>query len=217
MARIHQVPALLSVLAAALAVASALEATPPDPTCRLEVIVDGRAVPEYRSFGTRYVEAIKGKEYSVRLHNPLDVRVAVALSVDGLNTIDARRTSAAAARKWVIGPHETITISGWQVSMAQARRFYFTSEEASYAQRLGQPANIGVISAVFFKEKAPAPVVPLPSVSTWPMISASIGSRGKVPASDIATRAADAVSRDLVAVVSLDHGLESTVPVPWYQ
>jgi hypothetical protein len=161
MARIHQVPALLSVLAAALAVASALEATPPDPTCRLEVIVDGRAVPEYRSFGTRYVEAIKGKEYSVRLHNPLDVRVAVALSVDGLNTIDARRTSAAAARKWVIGPHETITISGWQVSMAQARRFYFTSEEASYAQRLGQPANIGVISAVFFKEKAPAPVVPL--------------------------------------------------------
>jgi hypothetical protein len=161
MARIHRVPALLSALIAALATPSVLDAIPPAPACRVEVVVDGRAVPEYRALGTRYVEAIKGKEYAVRLHNPFDVRVAVALSVDGLNTIDARRTSAAAARKWVIDPHGTVTISGWQVSMAQARRFYFTSEEASYAQRLGQPDNIGIISAVFFKERRPVQVLPL--------------------------------------------------------
>ena len=81
------------------------------------------------------------------------VRVAVALSVDGLNTIDASHVSAADARKWVLGPHETVTISGWQVNQAQARRFEFTTEQRSYAQALGKTDNLGVITAVLFKER----------------------------------------------------------------
>jgi hypothetical protein len=164
MNRVHHVAAAVSVLcalAALTAAPSALQASRPPVTGTVEVVVDGCALREYRAYGTGYVEALKGKEYAIRLHNPFDVRVAVALSVDGLSTIDARHTTAAAARKWVIGPHETITISGWQTSMAQARRFFFTTEERSYAQRLGQPENQGVISAVFFKERAPVRIVPL--------------------------------------------------------
>lgn len=126
----------------------------------LEILVDGRPVREYRSHGTCYVEALKGRDYAIRLHNPLDVRVAVALAVDGLNTIDARHTTPAEARKWVLGPHETVTISGWQTSLHDARRFFFTSEERSYAARLGKVENLGVISAVFFRERI-ARVIPL--------------------------------------------------------
>jgi hypothetical protein len=81
-----------------------------------------------------YVEALKGREYAVRIHNPYPGRVAVALSVEGLNTIDARHTAAGEARKWVLSPHETITISGWQVNSREARRFEFTTEEKSYGQ-----------------------------------------------------------------------------------
>ena len=92
-------------------------------------------------------------------------RVAVALSVDGLNTLDARHTSAWNASKWVIEPYQTITISGWQMSTERARRFYFTNERDSYGAKLGQTANLGVISGVFFKERRPiAPVTP-PSIS----------------------------------------------------
>jgi hypothetical protein len=160
MNRTRRIAAAVSALAALTVVPSALHASRPPVTGTVEIVVDGRALPEYRAHGTRYVEAFKGKEYAIRLHNPFDVRVAVALSVDGLSTIDARHTSAAAARKWVIGPHETITISGWQTSMAQARQFFFTTEDRSYAQRLGQPQNQGVISAVFFKERAPVRIVP---------------------------------------------------------
>jgi hypothetical protein len=160
MSRIHHLSALLSVLALVSAAPFALQAATSSSGCRLEVVVDGRTAAEYNALGTRYIEAIKGQDYAIRIHNPFDVRVAVALSVDGLNTIDARHTTAAAGRKWVIGPHETITISGWQTSMSQARRFFFTSEERSYAARLGQPDNTGVISAVFFRERAPH-VVPL--------------------------------------------------------
>ncbi len=126
----------------------------PHPATNLEILVDGAPVRRYVHEGRWYIEAIKGREYAIQLRNPHPVRVAVALSVDGLNTIDARETTAAAARKWVVNPYETIIISGWQTSKTQARRFEFTTEERSYGQALGKTANLGVISAVFFKERA---------------------------------------------------------------
>jgi hypothetical protein len=122
----------------------------------VDIIVDGVHQPRYVHEGRWYVEARKGREYAIRLRNPYPVRVAVALSVDGLNTIDARETTAAGARKWVLGPYEIVTISGWQTSQQEARRFEFTTEARSYGQALGKTANLGVISAVFFRERVPA-------------------------------------------------------------
>jgi len=77
-------------------------------------------------------------------------------------------------RKWVIGPYETITISGWQTSLALARRFYFTSEERSYAQWLGKTENLGIISAVFFRERVAHPV-PLTAPYGEPRLEGSAG------------------------------------------
>lgn len=126
----------------------------------VDVLVNGRPLAEYYARGRTYVEALQGAEYELRLRNPSADRVAVALSVDGLNTIDARHTSAWNASKWVIEPYQTITISGWQMSSERARRFYFTNERDSYGAKLGQTANLGVISAVFFKERRPVIVTP---------------------------------------------------------
>lgn len=134
----------------------------------VDVIVEGRSLEEYAARGRRYVEALEGAEYEVRIRNPLGVRVAVALSVDGLNTIDARRTSAMSASKWVIEPYGTITVRGWQMSSERARRFYFTTERDSYGAKLGQTANLGVISAVFFRERQPVVIAP-PPYRPYPM------------------------------------------------
>ena len=122
----------------------------------VEVIVNGVAQPRFEHNGRLYVEALKGREYAIRLRNPYAVRVAVALSVDGLNTIDARETTAVDARKWVLGPYQIVTISGWQTSQTEARRFEFTTEARSYGQALGKTENLGVISAVFFRERVAA-------------------------------------------------------------
>jgi hypothetical protein len=127
----------------------------------VEVLVDGRSLQEYAARGRRYVEALENAEYEVRIHNPLGTRVAVALSVDGLNSIDARHTSAWDAHKWVIAPYGTISVRGWQMSSDSARRFYFTTERDSYAAKLGQTANLGVISAVFFRERRPFTILPV--------------------------------------------------------
>ena len=53
----------------------------------------------------------------------------IALSVDGLNSIDAKTTSAREASKWILGPYESITIDGWQTSSSTARRFFFATEK----------------------------------------------------------------------------------------
>ncbi|HEX7296641.1 MAG TPA: hypothetical protein VF251_12855 [Pyrinomonadaceae bacterium] len=134
------------------------------PGFELSVLVEGRRVPEYHVRDKTYVEALRGAEYELQIRNPLPVRVAVALSVDGLNSIDARHTSAWNSSKWVIEPYGTITIGGWQMSSERARRFYFTTESDSYAAKLGQRANLGVISAVFFREREryPGPITPPP-------------------------------------------------------
>jgi hypothetical protein len=146
------------LLVAGLACAAGPQATLSATTVRyqgaeVEIVVDGAAQRRYAHAGRWYIEALKGREYAIRLRNPYGVRVAVALSVDGLNTIDARETSAARARKWVLGPYETVTISGWQTSRTEARRFEFTSEEQSYGQALGKTDNLGTISAAFFRER----------------------------------------------------------------
>jgi hypothetical protein len=120
---------------------------------RVEVLAGGAARETYPARGRAYVEAVEGEEYALRLSNPLPVRVAVALSVDGLNTIDARRTTARDASKWVIPPYGSITVSGWQMSSTRARRFYFTNERDSYANRIGRPSDMGLITAVFFRER----------------------------------------------------------------
>jgi len=121
----------------------------------VEVIVDGRRLQEYDGHGRRYIEALENAEYELRLNNPTGSRVAVALSVDGMNTIDARHTTAWEAHKWVIAPYSTITVRGWQMSSENARRFYFTTERDSYGAKIGQTANLGLISAVFFRERKP--------------------------------------------------------------
>lgn len=139
-----------------------------DRSFEVQLLVDGRPLEKYFASGRSYVEAREGAEYEVRIRNPLPYRVAVALSVDGLNTIDARRTTAWNASKWVIEPYGTITIGGWQMSSQRARRFYFTSERDSYGAKLGQTANLGNISAVFFRERRPYPVPVTPALPPRP-------------------------------------------------
>ncbi len=124
----------------------------------ISVLVDGKPVPEYAGRGRIYIEALKGREFTIRLSNPTSARVAVALSVDGRNVVDAKRTTELAASKWVLNPGQVAEIPGWQVSGETARKFFFTETSKSYAAWLGDASNVGTIEAVFFREKRRDPV-----------------------------------------------------------
>ena len=206
------------LIAAGLALATApramMSAAPArHPVGDVEILVDGAPQPRYAHDGRWYVEALKGQEYAIRLRNPHGVRVAVALSVDGLNTIDSRETTAAEARKWVLDPYQTVTISGWQTSRTEARRFEFTSEARSYGQALGKTANLGVITAVFFKERKPvasnndahrqAPA-PRPPATVEQEAASGVAGRGKNAADEYAATGMGRRTDHAVAQVWLD-------------
>src|SRR5436190_817269 len=141
---VPMIPTLRRILPVViLALAAATTHAAGDSRLRIEVLVGGRALPEYRNDAGTYIEALKGREYTVRVTNLEPYRVAVAVSVDGRNVIDARRSSAREARKWILGPYESIELDGWQVSDLRARRFFFTTEERSYAEWLGDASNAG--------------------------------------------------------------------------
>jgi hypothetical protein len=199
----------------------------------LSVIVDGSAAAEYPFRDRTYIEALRGKSFSVRLCNPTGERVAVALSVDGLNVIDARRTTAGAATKWILGPGQTVDIPGWQVSGQTSRRFFFTETARSYAKWIGDTRNVGVIEAVFFREKARR-VAPLTLAPAAPSREASRDSAagaagetaqggveggvpGGVPQNKARTEARGSISptRESESFAATGIGERTEFPVQW--
>jgi hypothetical protein len=171
----------------------------------VEVLINGVPAAEYAARGRRYIEAFENAEYELRIHNPSASRIAVALAVDGLNTIDARHSSAWEARKWVIEPYGTIHVRGWQMSSENARRFYFTTERDSYGAKLGQAANLGVISAVFFRERRPVTIIAPPTTGTY---QKERDSRAGEPSTQSAPRAESAPQ------VGSDSAKRSVQPYP---
>lgn len=109
--------------------------------------------------GQPFITAEKNERYAVQLYNPLPVRVAVNLTVDGLNSLTGEPCGLSDGRKWIIEPYATITIRGWQVNGSESRRFFFTDTPKSYAQWQGEnlnrdlSANCGVIGAAYFWNK----------------------------------------------------------------
>jgi hypothetical protein len=154
--------AALSLVSLAVTLAPARACRVEPASFAMEVLVDGRPIAAYAASGTTYVEALKGHDYAIRLSNRTGERIGVALSVDGLNVIDAKHTTARDGRKWILDPWQSIVLTGWQTSTSTARRFVFTSEARSYGTWLGRTSDLGTISAAFFRERprADAPVPP---------------------------------------------------------
>ncbi len=128
---------------------------------RLEVLSDDKGrMTETAKAGRPFITAHPGERYSLRLTNPLPVRVAVNLTVDGLNSISGKPSGISDGQKWMIEPYSSITIPGWQVNGGEARRFFFTDKPKSYAQwredMTGRElsSNCGVIGAAFFWNQA---------------------------------------------------------------
>ena len=96
---------------------------------------------------TRHYAAtpVLGAAYRVVLTNTTGAALGVVLAIDGLNTNGGLAASGTADdRKWILAPHQTARISGWQVSTDEALAFRFETPSHSQAEDASQRGVIRV-------------------------------------------------------------------------
>ncbi len=135
-------------------------------TGNLEVdVVDdrGRTLPEYPVRGESrgpvykaYLEATKGRNYSVQIRNRSNERIGVVIAVDGRNVISGDRSNLSPnERMYVLGPYQQESYEGWRTGKNRVNRFYFTDEGDSYAGAWDDYSAMGVIAVAAFRENPP--------------------------------------------------------------
>ena len=121
----------------------------------IEVIRGGQPCDAGLEDGLAFIQLAKTDKCHVRLYNDAPYEVAVRLTLDG---IDCFWFSKKQKGMWIIPPHSSITVKGWQIDSTYAREFQIVPYEHSVAAKIGATGSVGVIAACFhrsYKEHEP--------------------------------------------------------------
>ncbi len=152
-----------------LACATAQAVAPCNPVAQSgPVVVDlvdesGRNLDTFGHRGSVWVRGSYGDRYAIRVRNQSGERVEAVVSVDGRDAIDGKPASWS-KRGYLIPAWGEVTIDGFRVSNADVATFRFASVGESYAARMGNARNVGVIGVAAFRERTYAPPPPAPYV-----------------------------------------------------
>jgi hypothetical protein len=129
---------------------------------QIEVLVDGHPTQTYWHDGETFVLGRLGDRYTIRVNNRTGRRVEAVVSVDGRDVIDGKPGDFAHKRGYLVPAWGEVEIDGWRLSQWQAAAFRFSSVADSYAGRMGNARNVGVIGVAIFPERVyrPRPVIP---------------------------------------------------------
>lgn len=189
--------ALFTAVVAAIAAATAAASMNAGAVGRLAdvTVIDrstGQSLPVHYFRGEYWVAGTPGAKYSVAVGNASGGRVLAVLSVDGVNVLNGQ-TAGVEQSGYVFNGYQRYEVTGWRKSNNEVAAFEFVASPASYAERTGRPANVGVIGVALFKERVyqpPISVSPAPAPS-WPW---SYGGRKSAEDSGGAARAAESAS-----------------------
>jgi hypothetical protein len=126
----------------------------------------GAALPTYQYQGRTYALGTIGQRYLVRVRNHSGRRVEAVVSVDGRDVIDGR-PSAWEKRGYLVEAYGQVTIDGFRLNQGSVAAFRFSSVPRSYAARMGDARDVGVIGLAVFPERPrpqplAAPPYPVP-------------------------------------------------------
>ncbi|MCP4676711.1 MAG: hypothetical protein GY854_14605 [Deltaproteobacteria bacterium] len=136
----------------------------PNGEFSFQVESNGRALPTYNHRGRTYVEGRMGKDYQIRVFNHTSRRVETVATVDGRDAISGNVGDYRNQRGYVIEPYDSVLIDGFRTSWQRVAAFRFTDVGDSYAARMGDATNVGVIGVAVFKERTYRPK-PRPSIA----------------------------------------------------
>ncbi len=128
----------------------------------VEIVDEGGApLPTFQHRGRTYVLGSLGHRYLVRVRNGSATRAEVVVSVDGRDVVDGR-PSALDKRGYVVAPYEEVTIDGYRLDESSVAAFRFSSVPRSYASRMGDARDVGVVGVAVFPERARPVLAPPP-------------------------------------------------------
>ncbi|MBL8309519.1 MAG: hypothetical protein JNL19_03755 [Burkholderiales bacterium] len=143
----------------------------------------GQTLPVHYYRGEYWVAGTPGAKYAVSVANASGGRVLAVMSVDGVNVLNGQ-TASVDQSGYVFNGYQRYEVTGWRKSNHEVAAFEFVASPASYAERTGRPANVGVIGVALFKERYTPPAVIYHEPQSW-------GGRRKFGAAD--SGAADTV------------------------
>jgi hypothetical protein len=130
----------------------------------VEVLVNGTPAQSFWHQDETFVLGRLGDRYTIRVNNHTGRRVEAVVSVDGRDVIDGRPGDFARKSGYLVPAWGQVEIDGWRLSQQQAAAFRFSSVAESYAARLGNARNVGVIGVAIFPERLyrppPRPIHP---------------------------------------------------------
>jgi hypothetical protein len=119
---------------------------------RLDVLVDGIPLRIVYHAGRYYLPVPEhGLPYEIRIRNYGSRRVVAVVSVDGLSVI-TRKPASVRDPGYLIDPGDVILIKGFRRDGKTVSQFRFEQRSRSYAAKIGEEENIGVIGLVAIEE-----------------------------------------------------------------
>jgi hypothetical protein len=120
----------------------------------------GVPLPTFDHRGRTYVLGAAGGRYLMRVRNTSARRVEVVASVDGRDVVDGR-PAAFEKRGYLVEPYGAVTIDGFRLGDDSVAAFRFGAVSRSYAARMGDARDVGVIGVAVFAERVPPRPPPL--------------------------------------------------------
>jgi len=138
---------------------------------------DGRTLPTFQKDGRTYVLGARGDRYSVRIRNQSGSRVEFVTSVDGRDVLDGNPANWT-KRGYIVNPWDQVVIDGFRLDQNRVAAFRFSSVRDSYAARMGNARDVGVVGVAVFTERRQPPMLERRRLSNE---LGGLGSRGEGP------------------------------------
>jgi hypothetical protein len=103
----------------------------------------------------QYLEAMRGKNYGIVIHNMTPERIGVVIAVDGRNIISGKKSNLKNIEAmYIVDSYDYGEYDGWRTADDRVHKFYFTDMADSYAMRtFGDATAMGVIAIAVYREK----------------------------------------------------------------
>lgn len=102
-----------------------------------------------------YLEARRGENYGIVIHNTTPERIGVVIAVDGRNIISGKRSDLKGNEAmYIVNSYGYGEYDGWRTASDRVHKFYFSDMTDSYAVRtFNDSSAMGVIAVAVYREK----------------------------------------------------------------